>query len=91
MTATKKARLTASAIRELQRRRLAEWTAEATERAKRLDRALVWSLVREHYVEARDLGLLQELRDVCFVAVGRVADPRMLRLTQCYRRAAKAE
>lgn len=71
--------------------RLMQWQVEAERRSKLLNAATVWSMVDEFAEEARSLGLTAELRDVCFVAVGRMADPRGLRLTARYSRPHREE
>lgn len=85
----------AAAESERQRRaatRLCEWAAEAKRRANSLSPdERVWALCDEFAAEALNLGVYRELRDICFVAAGRVADVRMLRLTRCHRRGREAE
>ena len=71
--------------------RLMEWQEEAKRRARLLNAATVWSMVDEFAEEARTLGLTAELRDVCFMAAGRMADPRGLRLTARYSRPHREE
>lgn len=72
--------------------RLCEWEAEAKRRANSLEPGvLVWQMMIDHRSEAINLGVYRELRDIVWVAAGKVADPRMLRVTRCHRRGREVE
>jgi hypothetical protein len=71
--------------------KLLEWQEEARRRARLLNADMVWAMVKEFQEEATALGLVADLRDVCFMAAGRMADPRGLKLTVRYSKHGKEE
>lgn len=72
-------RLRLSRTQERASEKLAAWKREADRRATFLDAATVWSLLDEVGDEAEELEVLQELKEILFIAAGRMADPRMLK------------
>ena len=72
-------------VRQLKEHKLLTiWKGEADRRAKFLKAELVWDLMYEHLQKARQYGIEEELRSICWVASGKMADPRMLKLTARY-------
>lgn len=66
-------------------KKLQEWRDEADRRARYLTAREVWRLLEEHEAEAHRLRVYAELRDICFVAAARFADPRMAKIVRCHR------
>ncbi len=70
-----------------------QWQQELKRRQKTLDpsshsnRTLCWGLLTEELPLARQLGLEEELRTLCWEAAGKFADPRMLRCGMRYYKA----
>lgn len=54
-------------------------------RSKHLQSPPVWALIEDYGEEARKLGVLDDLRDLCFEYAARFGDPRQRRLVFSYR------